>query len=130
MDYSFDNYFNQNLVNMFSKYNVYIKNLPQFKFFCFAFYLEMLKEIRNNNYVDLKKLYEFYNNSIVEEQDFIFKDLKNSTDKEKTNNFIALFRYYTDSFKINKLKRIMTKKILTPLISGTERVVEMVLSVT
>jgi hypothetical protein len=78
----------------------------------------------------LKKLYDYYNYNIFEEQEFLFKDLKNSTEKEKTNNFITLFKYYTDSFNINKLKKIMTKKIVTPLISGTERVVEMVLSVT
>lgn len=89
----------------------------------------MLKEIKNTDYIGLKKLYDFYNYSILEEQEFLFKDTKNSTEKDKNNNFITAFKYYTDSFKINKLKRIMTKKILTPLISGTERVVEMVLSV-
>jgi len=89
----------------------------------------MHKEIKNTDYFGLKKLYDYYNYSVLEEQESLFKDNKHSSQKDKNNNLIALFKHYSDSFNIGKLKRIMTKKILTPLISGTERVVEMVLSV-
>ena len=138
--FTFEEFFNQNLINLCTRYNVYVKDLKQFKIFCYSFYYQLIKEIKNIDYSRFKNMYNFYNSSAWEEE----KKLINEKDQEENisqdgsqicflkivKNYITKFNTYPQyqNLKTN-LKKLVDKKILTPLVSTTERVVDMVLSV-
>ncbi len=151
--FSFEDYFNQNLINLCTKYNVFVIDIKQFKIFCYSFYYQLIKEIKNVNYAHFKNMYAYYNPSALEEEKIIlgenfisnnnFKNyfrnepIKDVTGGPNTNKFLWYFKNYVNtsytSEKYQNLKtnlqKIVNKKIMTPLISTTERVVDMVLSV-
>ena len=86
------------------------------------------------NYLEFKKLYIFYNPSLLENEKFILDE--NAKDSQKNlGNCVKIFfkNYLNYKIKINdihqKLNEIVNKNLVTPLISTTERVVDMVLSV-
>ena len=133
-NFTFEDYFSQNLINLCTKYKVYVKNIKQFKIFCYSFYYQIIKELKNVNYLEFKKLYIFYNPSLLENEKIILdENLKDS--QENSGNCVKTFfkNYLNYKIKINdihlKLNEIVNKNLVTPLISTTERVVDMVLSV-
>ena len=133
-DYTFELYLTQDLIKIFTKHNVLISNLHQFKVFCFAFFHQSMKEMNNFNYKDLKKMYQFYNMTIIDEQNIIMQEVNKYEPLEKSKNFINKFAYNNKN-KINisciknNITSLVTKKVMTPLISATERVVDIILSV-
>ena len=133
--FSFDEYFNQNLINLCTKYNVYIKDIKQFKIFCYSYYYQLIKEIKNLNYPKFKQMYEYFSPLAL---DIYCNKLSNENEKISSrlsflNNLKSLKSYITNVISGDKYKKIMrnivNNKIFTPLISTTERVVDMVLSV-
>ena len=150
--FSFDDYFNQNLINLCTKYGIFIKDLKQFKIYCYSFYSQLTKEIKNFNYFNFKQMYRYYSISALEEEKILnlskrkesseskssFKNSKDQDIKEnnKLNEIIDILKTYIrnittldyDRLKfgltnINKVQNIL------PLVSTTERIVDMVLSV-
>jgi hypothetical protein len=138
-NFSFEDYFNQNLINLCTKYKVYVKNIKQFKIFCYSFYYQVIKELKNLNYAEFKKLYVFYNPSLLEYDRLIFEDCSKKSEKDTINsdgnNIYTFFKNYLENkMKLGNLhserfQEILNRKLVTPLISTTERVVDMVLSV-
>ncbi len=133
-DYTFEEYFSQDLINSFTKYGVFICNLHQFKVFSYAFFPQTMKEMKLLNYSELKKLNLYYDKTILEDQNILMEEVKSSHPDEKNKNFIYKFAHYTQN-KLNisnikyNIRSMMTKQVMTPLISATERVVDMILSV-
>lgn len=139
--FTFEEYFNQNLINLCTKYNVYVKDIKQFKIFCYSYYYQLIKDIKNLNYTKFKQMYTYFSPLALEEEKIylsinnISKDKINST--LSGSNFLLNLKSYIKNFisgekykKIkSNLKNIVNQKVLTPLISTTERVVDMVLSV-
>jgi hypothetical protein len=137
-NFTFEDYFNQNLINLCTRYKVYIKDIKQFKIFCYSFYYQLIKELKNIDYARFKKLYIYYNPAVLEEEKLI-PEFKKDENFNSANNICNLFKGYLnyfskleknniDEFKTN-IQHLVNKKIVTPLISTTERVVDMVLSV-
>jgi hypothetical protein len=93
-----------------------------------------MKEMKLLNYSELKKMNLYYDKTILEDQNLLMEEVKSSHPEEKNKNFIYKFANYTQSklnvsqFK-NNIRSMMTKQVMTPLISATERVVDMILSV-
>ena len=98
---SFDIYFNQNLINLCTLYQIKIENLNQFKVYCYSFYYQMINELNQFNYNSIIQLYEnpSYNESFI------------------SNNVIK---------NIQNIKEQVTNKIFTPIISAKEKIVDMV----
>ena len=90
--------------------------------------------MKNYNFSSLKTCYKYYDKSILEEQNKLLEEMKNFEPEEKNKNFIDKFKNYTKN-KLNirnirnDIHSLVTKKLMTPLISATERVVDMILSV-
>lgn len=84
----------------------------------YSFYEQLIKEINKIDYNRIKLLYQYYNPSSLETQ-------KNFMEKNQQKNFFDLCKFYFQNLKIQKL----TNKLFKPLISTTERVVDLVLSV-
>ena len=95
---SFDIFFNQNLINLCTLYQIKIENLNQFKVYCYSFYYQMINELNQLNYNSIINLYEnpSYNESFI------------------SNNVIK------------NIKEQVTNKIFTPIISAKEKIVDMV----
>lgn len=71
----------------------------------------------------------YYDKTILEDQNILLEEVKSSEPQEKNKNFIYKFAHYTkNKLNISNIKSMMTKN-MTPLISATERVVDMILSV-
>ncbi len=138
--FTFEEFFNQNLINLCTRYNVYVKDMKQFKIFCYSFYYQLIKEIKNIDYIRLKNMYKFYNSFALEEEKKLideheaeqaeqnfYQDSSQYCFLKIVKNYITKFNKY-QNLKTN-FKKLVSKKILTPLVSTTERVVDMVLSV-
>lgn len=127
-NFRFEDYYNQELVNLCTKYKVLIVDIKQFKIFCYSFYEQIIKEINKIDTYRLKNLYNYYNPDSLEEQKIF---LGNNTSK----NVFDLCKFYIKQLDPNnnlnylKLQNLMNNKLFKPLISTTERVVDMVLSV-
>jgi len=137
---SFEEYYNQDLINLCTKYNVSILDTKQFKIFCYTFYFQIIKEIKNLNYEYFHKMYVYYNPIALEEEKIIFRNNNNNYkfNNKCTNNILSFFKYYINTFNHsdskyeylrNKIQKIVNTKLIKPLISTTERAVDMVLSV-
>ena len=98
---SFDIFFNQNLINLCTLYQIKIENINQFKVYCYSFYYQMINELNQFNYNSIIQLYEnpSYNESFI------------------SNNVIK---------NIKNIKEQVTNKIFTPIISAKEKIVDMV----
>jgi len=120
-------------VNLCTKYKVLIVDIKQFKIFCYSFYEQIIKEINKIDYNKLKQLYSFYNPGSLNNENLLIMENNNSKSilelckfffKKLNPNKITgtCFNYY-------KLQNLVNNNIFKPLISTTERVVDMVLSV-
>jgi hypothetical protein len=132
-NFTFDNYFNQGLINLCSKYSVYITDMKKFKLFCYSFYCQIQKELRSLDYSEIKRLYKYYNPNITDKE---LEDgegnIKNGDIKvqivEGIKKYINNQIQYYDDMRYN-LTDLVNKNIMTPLVSTTERIVNMVMSV-
>jgi hypothetical protein len=129
--FTFDSYFTQGLVNLCSKYNIFINDMKKFKLFCYSFYCQIQKEIRTTNYSEIKRLYKYYNPRA--ETEFEGDILTNSLDFKsqivhKIKSYINNQIQYYEDVKYN-FTEMVNKKIMTPLVSTTETIVNMVLAV-
>ena len=138
-NFTFEDYFNQNLIKQCTRYNVFLKDIKQFKIFTYSFYYQLIKEIKNLNYNYYKSMYHFYNPSALEQEKNILRQVEANKPNVGSNlsNMMVFFKNYITIFnqpsnyqnlKTN-LQKIVNRKIMTPLVSTTERVVDMVLSV-
>ena len=133
-NFTFDEYFNQNLINLCSNYGVYVKKMNQFKIFCYSFYFQLTIEIKKANYSNIQKLYNYYNpdsNDVFEE-----KELNNNLQMQYSNKNILMniFKSYNrlkeqsiETFY--QLNNLVNSHFIVPLMISTETVVDMVLSV-
>lgn len=125
-NFSFENYYTQDLINLCTMYNVQISDLKQFKIFCYSFYFQLVKELKNFDYSQYKELYTYYNkNTIIDDEEESIPVKTNSLCYYK--NFLKKISNFEDLK--NNFQHMVTKKLVTPLISTTERVVDMIMSV-
>jgi hypothetical protein len=127
--FTYEDYFNQDLINLCTKYNTYIDDLRKFKIFCYSFCYQLLKEIKACNYGEIKLLYKYYNPNIIQTNQN--DNINNNCPLQMFKNYVSknireLFNY--DDVKFN-LREMMNKKLMIPLVSTTERIVNMVMSV-
>ena len=103
--------------------------MKQFKIFSFSFYNQIIKEIYNFKYEEFKLIFKFYNPKLLSEN---FNILPQSVQKF---SFIEIFQHYinrmnSEEFFCKGVNPNMVKnQAFKPLISTTERMVDMVMSV-
>jgi len=128
---NFNNFYTQDFINHLASVSLKIENGSQFKIFCFAFFQEISRCFFEYKYIDNQLLFEVYNPSIVMNVAEIDREIKNldlnNNDKNYSNNLMEIFKGYQNiiTSKFSKMKNTL----ITPLISATERVVDMVLAV-
>lgn len=126
--FTFEDYFNQNLINLCTKYKVYISDIKRFKIFCYSFYHEIIQEIENFKYEEIKFLYRYYNPlNLNTDKNFLYQECN-----KKTNSIIEIFQNYFNKIRQEGpffIPNLVKNNFFKPLISTTERVVDMVMSV-
>ena len=138
-NFTFEEYYNQNLINLCTKYNIFIKDTKQFKIFCYSFYYQLIKELKNFDYKKFQLKYKYYNPDAIEEEKLILGNSNEQNPNKDRNSIISSFKNYVNKIgslnklninyeSIKKFQKMVYMK-MTPLISTTERVVDMVLSV-
>ena len=130
-NFKFEDFYNQDLIDQFTKFKILINDVKQFKIFSYSFYEQIIKEINKIDYNRIKLLYQYYNPNSLEVQ-------KMMMEKNKTKNIFEVCKFYFQNININsngksclnffKIQKL-TNKLFKPLISTTERVVDLVLSV-
>jgi hypothetical protein len=130
-NFKFEDFYNQELINQFTKFKILINDVKQFKIFSYSFYEQIIKEINKIDYNRIKLLYQYYNPNSLEVQKLMME-------KNKTKNIFEVCKFYFQNMNINtngkcclnffKIQKL-TNKLFKPLISTTERVVDLVLSV-
>jgi hypothetical protein len=111
---NFNDYFNINFIKLCEKFKFSINKVSKFQSLAYIFYSKMQNGSKNLRYDVIKRLYKYYNPSLVHDDEMI------SSDKiKKTNN-------YEEDNGINNFK----KKIFTPLISAKQRIVDLVFEFT
>ena len=106
-------------------------DIKQFKIFSYSFYEQIIKEINKIDYHKLKLLYNFYNPNSLAEEKLVIGNNKNKSILEILKSYFKKLNPNTSSccFNYYKIQNLMNNKVFKPLISTTERVVDMVLSV-
>lgn len=128
----FEDFYTNDLIVGFNNIGISIENHNQFKIFCFAFFQQISKCFNDFKYNENQILFEMYNPSILKEIDTdIDVEIKDLDLQEGQTNYskkiMNIFKGYQNLIT-NKISN-MKKQFLTPLISATERVVDMVLAV-
>lgn len=130
-NFKFEDFYTQDLVNLCTKFKVLIVDIKQFKIFCYSFYEQIIKEINKIDYNRLKLLYSFYNPDSLNNENLIM-------DNNQSKNILEVCKFFFmklnpnlsgTCFNYYKLQNLVNNKFFKPLISTTERVVDMVLSV-
>ena len=118
-------------MNLCTKYKVLIINIKQFKIFCYSFYEQIIKEINKIDYKRLKLLYSFYSPGSLNNENLIMENNKSKNILEVCKCFFKKLNpnLTRKCFDYYKLQNLVNDKFFKPLISTTERVVDMVLSV-
>lgn len=91
---SFNMFFTQDFIALYNRFNITIVNLAEFKVYCYSFYYQLINELKQCNYNDIKEKY--------------YLNTKKNT--------------------IEEIKGVVDKRIITPLVSAKERIVDMVYS--
>ncbi len=121
--FKFEDYYNQELINLCTKYKVLIVEIKQFKIFCYSFYEQIIKEIMEINYNEIKLLYNFYNPDSL-------KDQKSLMINNQTKNILDICKSYLGKLYENRdncvfnylnIKNLVNNKLFKPLISTTVR---------
>lgn len=130
-NFKFEDYYTQDLVNLCTKYKVLIVDIKQFKIFCYSFYEQIIKEINKIDYKKLKLLYSFYNPESLNNENLLMEKNHSKNILEACKFFFKKFnpKEISGSFNYYKLQNMVNNNFFKPLISTTERVVDMVLSV-
>jgi len=107
--------------------------MNQFKIFCYSFYFQLGKEISKINYSRINKLYASYNPDL---DDSYNNNLSSENNNKNSNKCIVenIFKSYNKLKEQSietfyKLNLLVKTNFIVPLMSSTERVVDMVLSV-
>jgi hypothetical protein len=94
------------------------------------------------NYAEYRKYYRFYNPAALEEEKLINNFSSTITPTQNTkDSLLTIFKNYVINFNLisnlnyiqdfkTNIQRLVNRKIMKPLVSTTERVVDVVLSVT
>lgn len=130
-NFKFEDYYTQDLVNLCTKYKVLIVDIKQFKIFCYSFYEQIIKEINKIDYNKLKLLYSFYSPDSLNNENLFMKNNNSKSILEVCKYFFKKLNpnITKQCFDYYKLQNLVNTKFFKPLISTTERVVDMVLSV-
>jgi hypothetical protein len=139
-NFKFEDFYSKELINNFTKFKIIINDVKQFKIFSYSFYEQIIKEINKSDYNRIKLLYRFYNPNSLEAQKIMM-------DNNKTKSIFDICKFYFQNLNLHnmnlnyninsnekycfdflKIQKI-TNKLFKPLISTTERVVDLVLSV-
>lgn len=109
---SFEDYFTQDLINMFSIKGIFFQNLNDFKIFAYTFFSDMVREINKHSYKDIKKSFHYYSDLPLLKKD----------------NSITSFKDYINLIRSMNIQTAV-EKCLKPLIATKERIVEMMVEV-
>lgn len=109
---SFDDYFSEDLINLFLIKDIKILSLHDFKVFSYTFYFELVKELSKMNYKDIKNQFTKYSNLLIPKSNSIFQIVKDYVNVLKNINIKTAF-----------------KSCMIPLIATKERIVDMVVDV-
>ena len=123
-NFKFEDFYSQELINNFTKFKIFIKDVKQFKIFSYFFYEQLIKEINKINYNKIKLLYHHYNPNSLEIQEKIM-------DQNNFKNIFDACKFYLKNMDTNNLLKIQnyTNKIFKPMIITIERYINLVLSV-
>lgn len=130
-NFKFEDYYNQDLINLCTKYKVLITDIKQFKIFCYSFYEQIIKEINIIDYNRLKSFYSFYNPYSLNSESLKIENNQTTSVVDICKSFFKNINPKLTNSCLNyyKIQNLMNNNFFKPLISTTERVVEMVLSV-
>ena len=112
----FEQFFNQDLIILASKFQIIIKDEMQFKNISFGFFTTFQSEIKNNSYEKIHYLKLFYNPSLI--QNFNGLNYDNYFNLEKTQKT-----------NLQLTNNSPQKHLLTKLLVAKERIVNMVLAI-
>ena len=113
---TFEQFFNQDLIILASKFQIIIKDEMQFKNISFGFFTTFQSEIKNNSYEKIHYLKLFYNPSLI--QNFNGLNYDNYFNLEKTQKT-----------NLQLTNNSPQKHLLTKLLVAKERIVNMVLAI-
>ncbi len=113
---TFEQFFNQDLIFLSSKFQIIIKDEMQFKNISFGFFTTFQSEIKNNSYEKIQYLKLFYNPSLIHNYNVFYQ-----------NN---LFNWKSDqNTNLQLINNSPQKHLLTKLLVAKERIVNMVLAI-
>ena len=113
---TFEQFFNQDLIFLTSKFQIIIKDEMQFKNISFGFFTTFQSEIKNNSYENIQYLKLFYNPSLIHNYNVFYQ-----------NN---LFNWKSDqNTNLQLINNSPQKHLLTKLLVAKERIVNMVLAI-
>ena len=113
---TFEQFFNQDLIILTSKFQIIIKDEMQFKNISFGFFTTFQSEIKNNSYENIQYLKLFYNPSLIQNFNGLFQ-----------NNFFNLKNNQNTNLQL--INNSPQKHLLTKLLVAKERIVNMVLAI-
>jgi hypothetical protein len=114
---SFEDYFSEDLINVFYIKGIKISSLHDFKVFSYTFYYELIKELSNSKF------------NYKEEIKSQFSKYSSDLPIPKTTSIFQTVQDYVRSFKNINIKSAL-QSYMIPLIATKERIVEMVVDVT
>ena len=115
---SFENFYTKDFIDLCKCFNISVINFEHFSEFSKKFYNGIQSVIKRFNYEKIKKMYNNYNYSIVQEK-------KSAFSNSNENNVMELLKKHLNNK--NKSTNFFTKNILTHLITAKEHLVDLVL---
>ena len=115
---TFEQFFNQDLLILTSKFQIIIKDEMQFKNIAFGFFTTFQSEIRNNSYEKIQYSKFFYNPSLIQNFNILNKENIFNINDNKTQNIF-----------LNLQNNSPQKHLLTKLLTAKERILNMVLAI-
>ena len=113
---TFEQFFNQDLIFLTSKFQIIIKDEMQFKNISFGFFTTFQSEIKNNSYEKIQYLKLFYNPSLIHNYNGLYQ-----------NNFFNWKNNQNSNLQL--INNSPQKHLLTKLLVAKERIVNMVLAI-
>ena len=108
---SFENFYTKDFIDLCKCFNISVTNFEHFSEFSKKFYNGIQSVIKRFNYEKIKKMYNNYNYSIVQEK-------KSAFSNSNENNVMELLKKHLNNK--NKSTNFFTKNILTHLITAKE----------
>ena len=113
---TFEQFFNQDLIILTSKFQIIVKDEMQFKNISFGFFTTFQSEIKNNSYENIQYLKLFYNPSLIHNYNGLYQ-----------NNFFNWKNNQNSNLQL--INNSPQKHLLTKLLVAKERIVNMVLAI-